>query len=70
MSTKATLQYVMGEYDDALTTLNSILSKDCCHFLALMRRSQAYKKVNLQKNLEKQIEESNQRFGTDFCVLS
>lgn len=48
MSTKATLEYILADYDKALLTLNSVLSKDSSHFLCLLRRSQVYKKVDLQ----------------------
>lgn len=37
----------MGNYDEALTTLNSVLKNDPNHFLSLLRRSQVYKKVLL-----------------------
>ena len=35
MSTKAALQYLLGDYDEASKTLNAVLNKDCCHFLSL-----------------------------------
>lgn len=47
LSTKATLEYILGEYDKALSTLNSVLNRDHTHFLCLLRRSQVYKKVFL-----------------------
>ncbi len=46
LSTKATLQYILGKYDDSLKTLNGVLKKDPYHFLSLLRRSQVYKKVS------------------------
>jgi hypothetical protein len=47
LSTKATLEYILGEFDKALVTLNSVLTRDHSHFLCLLRRSQVYKKVPL-----------------------
>ena len=45
MSTKGALLCILGEIDRALSTLNEILRNDPNHYLALMRRSQVYKKV-------------------------
>ena len=45
LSTQATLEYILGDFDKSLATLSSILSKDPGHFLSLLRRSQVYKKV-------------------------
>lgn len=53
LSTKATLEYILGDYDTALTTLNSVLSKDPYHYLCLMRRSQVFKKV--KQNISRKI---------------
>ena len=46
MSTKGALLCILGEIDRALSTLNEILRNDPNHYLALMRRSQVYKKVS------------------------
>jgi tetratricopeptide (TPR) repeat protein len=45
MSTKGALQCILGEFDRAMSTLNEVLRSDPNHYLALMRRSQVYKKV-------------------------
>lgn len=45
MTTKASLQSILGEVDRAMSTLNEILRTDANHYLALIRRSQVYKKV-------------------------
>ena len=45
-SAKATVEYVLGEYDNALNTLSNVLRTDPAHFLCLFRRSQVYKKVS------------------------
>ena len=47
MTTKAALQNITGECDRAMATLNEILRTDPNHYLALIRRSQVYKKVRL-----------------------
>lgn len=44
MTTKASLQSILGEVDRAMSTLNEILRTDANHYLALIRRSQVYKK--------------------------
>lgn len=45
MSTKGALLSILGEVDKAMGVLNEVLRSDPNHYLALMRRSQAYKKV-------------------------
>jgi Tfp pilus assembly protein PilF len=45
MSTKGALLCILGEVDKAMGVLNEVLRSDPNHYLALMRRSQAYKKV-------------------------
>jgi hypothetical protein len=52
-SAKATLEYILGDYDAALSTLNAVLKRDPHHFLSLFRRSQVYKKVSPNKSSEK-----------------
>ena len=47
MTTKATLQQILGDVDKAMGTLNEVLRVDPNHYLALIRRSQVYKKVFL-----------------------
>lgn len=44
MTTKAALHQILGELDKAMNTLNEILRVDANHYLALIRRSQVYKK--------------------------
>lgn len=44
MSTKGALLSILGEVDKAMGVLNEVLRSDPNHYLALMRRSQAYKK--------------------------
>ena len=45
MTTKASLQSILGDVDRAMSTLNEVLRTDANHYLALTRRSQVYKKV-------------------------
>jgi hypothetical protein len=70
LSAKATLQYILGDYDAALTTLNAVLKKDPYHFLSLLRRSQVYKKVIIAQSLEEQIEAGFEGSLDHICVLS
>ena len=53
MTTKAALHQILGELDKAMNTLNEILRVDANHYLALIRRSQVYKKVCLPNSEEK-----------------
>jgi len=53
MTTKAALHQILGELDKAMNTLNEILRVDANHYLALIRRSQVYKKVRLPNSEEK-----------------
>ena len=48
MTTKGALLTILGEFDRAMSVLNEVLRNDSSHYLALMRRSQLYKKVALQ----------------------
>ena len=48
MSTKGALLCILGEFDRAMATLNEVLRSDPSHYLALMRRSQVYKKVTVR----------------------
>lgn len=45
MTTKAALQSILGDQDAAMNTLNEVLRTDPNHYLAMIRRSQVYKKV-------------------------
>jgi Tfp pilus assembly protein PilF len=47
MTTKAALQSILGEQDSAMSTLNEVLRTDPSHYLAMIRRSQVYKKVSV-----------------------
>jgi hypothetical protein len=47
MTSKAALQTILGEHDRAMSTLNEVIRSDPNHYLALIRRSQVYKKVVL-----------------------
>lgn len=69
-SAKATLEYILGDYDAALSTLNSVLKKDPYHFLSLLRRSQVYKKVKNDQSLEKQTQKSSKGPRVYLCLLS
>lgn len=46
MTTKAALLSILGQQDKAMNVLNEVLRSDANHYLALVRRSQVYKKVN------------------------
>lgn len=48
MTTKGALLTILGEFDKAMSVLNEVLRNDSSHYLALMRRSQLYKKVLLK----------------------
>jgi Tfp pilus assembly protein PilF len=52
-SAKASLEYILGDYDAALATINGVLRRDPYHFLSLLKRSQVYKKVGINKSSEK-----------------
>lgn len=56
MSSKGALECILGQYDEALATLNAVIKKDPTHFLCLMRRSQVYKKKNMLKKALKDLE--------------
>jgi hypothetical protein len=45
MTTKAALLTITGQLDKAAATLSEVLREDSTHYLALLRRSQLYKKV-------------------------
>lgn len=55
MTTKAALHQILGELDRAMSTLNEILRSDQNHYLALIRRSQVYKKVS-DANSERKVQ--------------
>ena len=46
MTTKGTLQSILGDLSGAISTLNEVLRNDPGHWLCRMRRSQVYKKVS------------------------
>lgn len=45
MTAKAALLTILGELERAMSVLSEVLRSDPSHYLALMRRSQLYKKV-------------------------
>ena len=47
MTAQAALHTILGQFDKAMSALNEVLRNDSSHFLALIRRSQLYKKVEL-----------------------
>ena len=47
MTTKAALLSIVGQQDKAMSVLNEVLRADGNHYLALVRRSQVYKKVDV-----------------------
>lgn len=47
MTTKGALLSILGELDKAMSTLNEVIKNDSNHYLALIRRSQVYKKVKI-----------------------
>lgn len=51
-----------------MSTLNEVLRSDPNHYLALMRRSQVYKKVRLP-NAERQVQSRSQRSGKRLQLL-
>lgn len=50
MTAKAALLCILGDFDLSMSTLNEVLRTDPNHYLALIRRSQVYKKVNLSNS--------------------
>lgn len=48
MTAKAALLTILGELDKAMSVLSEVLRTDPSHYLALMRRSQLYKKVLME----------------------
>jgi Tfp pilus assembly protein PilF len=45
MTAKGALLTILGDFDRAMSVLNEVLRSDPNHYLAIMRRSQLYKKV-------------------------
>ena len=45
MTTQAALYTILGQFDKAMNVLNEVLRNDNGHYLALVRRSQLYKRV-------------------------
>ena len=68
MTTKASLQQILGDVDKAMGTLNEVLRVDPNHYLALIRRSQVYKKVFLA-NSEAKVQQSSKRPLAGISIL-
>jgi hypothetical protein len=47
MTAKGGLLTILGDFERAMSVLNEVIRNDSSHYLALMRRSQLYKKVSL-----------------------
>ena len=45
MTAKGALLTILGDFERAMSVLSEVIRNDSSHYLALMRRSQLYKKV-------------------------
>lgn len=54
MSTKGALLSILGDQEKAMSVLNEIVKNQPNHYLALIRRSQVYKKVHRSILIERE----------------